>query len=108
MKPQHDEPITIDLDDPTPRGVRIIAVVVGMALIAIIIAPFLLNTTIVRDEVDTSRTPGPMSNQQICQPSVSLPAVLDPLTHFAVPSWMRLCDWFTEPGNPPIDRPPRN
>jgi hypothetical protein len=107
MKSQPDEPVIIELDDPAPRGARFIAVVVGIVLVVLIIAPFMLKSGIEPEEVDASRTPRTASNAQICQPAVNLPQVLDPVTHLALPSWMRLCDWFTDPGQPAIDRPPR-
>lgn len=106
MKPQQDEPIIIELDDPVPRGARFLAAIVGLVFVALIVATFMLRAGMTPEDVDASRTPRTVSNEQICQPAVNLPAALDPITHFALPSWMRLCDWFTDPGDPAIDRPP--
>lgn len=107
MDPLHQDTIIIQLDDPPPRGMTFIAVIVMLAIVALVAAPFVLNSRIGPEEVETARTPIAAGNSQVCQPAVNLPSMFDPVTHFALPSWMRLCDWFTDPGKPPIDRPPR-
>lgn len=104
MKPQQDDPIIIELDDPVPRGARFLAAIVGLVFVALIVATFMLRAGMTPEDVDASRTPRTVSNEQICQPAVNLPAALDPITHLALPSWMRLCDWFTDSGEPAIDR----
>ena len=77
------------------------AAMVGLILILLILAPFMLDAGTTQSNVDTSQTVIPVFDKQICQPSVNLPSGLDPITHLAMPSWMRLCDWFVEPANPP-------
>ena len=102
----HQDAVIIQLDDPPPRGMTLIAVIVMLAIVVLVAAPFALNSRIGPEEVEASRTPIAAVNSQVCQPAVNLPSMFDPVTHFALPSWMRLCDWFTEPGQPPINRPP--
>lgn len=106
MKLQRDEPVIIELDDPPPRGARFIGVAVGILIFALVIAPFVLNYSTKSDETVIARTP-PASHNQFCQPAFDLPSALDPVTSFAIPSWMRLCDWLSPPIEQPAERPPR-
>ncbi len=107
MSPDSEERIYIALDDPPPRGARWIAVAVGIVFLAMIAAPFMLGSGAHNGDIEISRATRPTTRSHICQPAVDLPEILDPVTHFALPSWMRLCDWFAEPVEPSIDRPPR-
>jgi len=106
VKPQRDEPIVIELDDPPPRGAKFIGLAIGILIIALLMAPFILDRLTTPDDIDATQTPLATRNEQICQPDVDLPSVLDPMTNFALPSWMRLCDWFSPPQDQPVDRPP--
>jgi hypothetical protein len=41
----------------------------------------------------------------VCQPTLDLPSFAEPAASVALPSWMRICDWFAEPGGRPIAWP---
>lgn len=106
MYPERSEPIIIELDDPAPRGARLMVVAAAFVIIALIIAPYVLDSRTEPPDVDAARPSRTASGNAVCQPQVELPSALDPVTNFAMPSWMRLCDWFSEPGGQPINRPP--
>ncbi|HVL26242.1 MAG TPA: hypothetical protein VM450_19275 [Thermomicrobiales bacterium] len=101
-----EHPTIIELDDPTPRGMRVMAAFVVVLVIVLVIAPFIIDDGA---SGETQNAPQPAvraAQPEVCRPSVDVPSLLDPVAGFALPSWMRLCDWFigpaiSEPAAPP-------
>ncbi|HWV35859.1 MAG TPA: hypothetical protein VNZ55_09500 [Thermomicrobiales bacterium] len=99
MPPEPEEPVIIELDDPVPRGAGIIGAIVAFAVIAILLAPFLITLHPALQVAE--KPPQQMSSaQQMCQPRVDVPDILEPVTHFALPGLTRLCIWLAPTGAP--------
>lgn len=107
MHADQDEPVIIELDDPTPRGAGIIGVVLVVAILGMILAPFLINFQPAVTPAEDR--PSHVSNdRQLCQPQFEVPKFLEPVTHFTLPGFMRLCTWFAPPENPDAALSPRD
>jgi hypothetical protein len=109
MQVQRQEPIIIELDDPTPGWYRWAVLIGGVLVLALLIAPWLLDTSPAEPttEVRTQQVQTAGSDS-ICQPTIDIPSFAQPAASMVIPSWMRLCDWFAEPlSHPPAaaDRP---
>lgn len=93
MHGEPTEPVLIELDDPATRGAGVVGAIIVLAIVGIILAPFLINTLPQRDHAleHPSRA---TSSRQVCQPRFDVPEFLEPVTHFALPGFMRLCDWL--------------
>lgn len=101
MHVDQNEPVIIELDDPAPRGAGFIGVIVVIAVVAIITAPFVISTHIKSDTSgDIPAQTHTQSSSDVCQPRFDVPDFFDPITHFALPGFMRLCDWFVPPAPP--------
>lgn len=107
MQYQCDEPIVIDLDDPAPRGARLLGVSLAILVMALILAPYVMDTA-QSERVDTLPVHQARSASQAeyCQPSFELPGALSGISHLAMPSFLRLCDWFGPQAMPPPDEAP--
>jgi hypothetical protein len=106
MERASEHPTIIELDDPTPRGMRVMSVFVVVLVIALLIAPFVIDDGASDETPDTPQPAVRTAQPEVCRPSVDVPSLLDPVAGFALPSWMRLCDWFigpaiSEPSSPP-------
>lgn len=108
------EPIIIDLDDPAPRWFRCCGVLAAVVFLALLIAPWALDTGVAPGAAENTIQKAPtVEYAAICQPSIDIPAFAEPAVSMALPSWMRLCDWFAEPAGhlpgalptPPPDGP---
>jgi hypothetical protein len=97
MEQGREHPTIIDLDDPTPRGMRFVMVACIVVLVALLVAPFLLDVHTSEEIERSPRDPVRNGQSQVCRPSVDVPDLLEPIAGFTMPSWMRLCDWFVEP-----------
>lgn len=89
---QH-EFVYIDLDDPSPWWASVVGVVAIALIVAVLIAPWMINW----DDGSTGQvTAGTLDGtSSVCRPnSTGLPSFLDP----TVASWNRFCEWFVEPG----------
>lgn len=87
----------IQLDDPTPWWGRIMALVCGVLIVLVLAAPlFMAAPAEAEIERNTSNVPT-TSESPICRPSIDIPAFAEPVSSVAIPSWMRLCDWFAVP-----------
>jgi hypothetical protein len=106
MQVQQQEPIIIELDDPTPRWLRVGAVLVAVLALGLMIAPWVLD---VEPRVESAGTQTHRASSagyaQVCQPSLDFPAFAQPAISVAMPSWMRICDWFADPVTQPVDLP---
>jgi hypothetical protein len=106
MERAQEHSTIIELDDPTPRGMRIMTALVIVLVALLIIAPFVIDDGASSNDLPSGPQPAVQATQpEVCRPSVDVPSVLDPVAGFALPSWMRLCDWFigpviTDPGAP--------
>lgn len=117
MQYQCDEPIVIELDDPAPRGARLLGAATAVLILALIVAPYILNTPgDDRSGAVTAHQGHTTVEAEYCQPAVELPGALASISQLAMPSFLRLCDWFgpqpapaaaplTQPVNAPADRP---
>lgn len=94
-KHEHDT-IVIHLDDPVSRVTRFTRIAVLVLLLALVTTPYALDLRGTSDVPDAVEAQDQM-REQICQPAIELPSALDSLSQFAVPSFMRLCDWFVAP-----------
>ena len=93
------EPIIIDLDDPAPRWFRCCGVLAALAFVALLVAPWVIDTEVEPGAAEIARPQSAtIEYAAICQPSIDIPAFAEPAVSMALPSWMRLCDWFAEPG----------
>src|SRR5699024_10465257 len=101
---QHEEPIVIHLDDPVSRVTRFVRVGVLVLLLGLFLIPGALDLRSNNESVPPSTEAQDPAREQICQPAFELPSMLDPLSDFAVPSFMRLCDWFAVPNQAPANR----
>lgn len=97
-------PTIIELDDPPRRGERFVVTIVVLAFAAIMLAPFFMAPTSSTSPMNNPVEAAPVEDG-ICRPNVDVPGVLQPVSRVALPSYMRLCDWFGEPGShqPPAD-----
>lgn len=106
MQAQQQEPIIIELDDPTPRWMRVGTVLVAVVAIVVMVAPLFMD---VAPREEASRAPAhqaqPPGYAQVCQPSLDIPAFAEPAVSVAMPSWMRICDWFAAPVAQPQGEP---
>lgn len=103
MEHQQEETVIIQLDDPVSGITRAVRVVVVVLLLALVVTPYAFDLANDGGEVAaTTETQGP-ARDQICQPVIELPSALDSVSQLAVPSFMRLCDWFSPPNLPSID-----
>lgn len=101
MQRMSQEPIIIDLDDPTPRWSWWCGVLAALAFIALLVAPWVIDSEVTPQgaAAEITRPQGSTTEYAaICQPSIDIPAFAEPVVSMALPSWMRLCDWFAEPG----------
>lgn len=113
MQPTSQEPMIIDLDDPAPRWFRYVGVIGALLVFALLTVPWTIDLE-TADDV-TANQPGQANMQvqstagyaPICEPSVDFPAFAEPAVSVALPSWMRLCDWFVEPATHPLPLPTR-
>lgn len=103
--PRH-EPMIIELDDPTPRWFRWGAILVAVVIAALVIAPWLIDVDTSTD-ADASQTQQVQSSgyAPVCRPRLDFPSFAEPAASVAIPSWMRLCDWFAEPAGQPVVLP---
>lgn len=90
-------PTIIDLDDPTPCCARIALLIAGVLLVALLVAPFVIDPGTTKTTTETSPRNLSTTQQRICRPSLNVPDLLQPVAGLAIPSWMRLCDWVIEP-----------
>jgi hypothetical protein len=100
--PRH-EPIIIELDEPTPRWFRWGALVMTLVIVTLVLAPWIIEID-KPEEADASQTQPSRADTSspVCQPTLDLPSFAEPAASVALPSWMRLCDWFIEPGTQPV------
>ena len=94
---RNDAPNIIELDDPAPRGARLLIALALLAVIALVLAPFLIDRGPAEEAAGAPPTRVSASRPEICRPSVSVPKLLEPVAGVALPSWMRICDWVIEP-----------
>lgn len=96
----------IELDEPTPRWFRYCAIVITLVIVALVIAPWVIDVDEPTD-VDASQTRQTQSTgyAPVCQPTLDIPSFAAPAASVAIPSWMRLCDWFAEPAGQPTALP---
>lgn len=96
----------IDLDDPAPRWFRCCGALAAILVVALMIAPWIIEAS---PATDTTEGPAPRveaaAYATICQPAVDFPAFAEPALSMALPSWMRLCDWFADPSLRPVAVP---
>jgi hypothetical protein len=106
METSPREPIIIELDDPTPRWYRYGGFAISVVIIALLLAPWLIDID-GSDDVEATGTQQVQANgyAPVCQPTLDLPSFAEPAASVALPSWMRICDWFAEPGGRPIAWP---
>jgi hypothetical protein len=97
MKRATEHPTIIELDDPMPCCARIALIVAGVLLVALLIAPFVIDPGATKTTAEMSPRNGPTTQQRVCRPSLNVPDLLQPVAGLAMPSWMRLCDWVIEP-----------
>lgn len=104
MEHQQEDPVVIHLDDPVSGITRAIRVIVIVLLLALVATPYVFDPSgnDGGDVATTTEVQNP-ARDQICQPAIELPSALDSVSQFAVPSFMRLCDWFAPPNLPSID-----
>jgi hypothetical protein len=105
MEREREHPTIIELDEPTPRGMRFVMALGLVILIALIVAPFVLDVNSNQDVERVPSNPARTGQSQVCRPTLNVPDALEDVAGFAMPSWMRLCNWFVEPvvsppGNP--------
>lgn len=103
MEHQQDESVVIQLDDPANGVTRLVRVVVVVLLLALVITPYVLDFGDDGGQVVATTDAQDPARDQICQPAIELPSALESVSQFAVPSFMRLCDWFAPPNLPAID-----
>jgi hypothetical protein len=106
METSPREPIIIELDDPTPRWYRYGGFAIAIVVVALLLAPWLIDI----DRADDLKPSGTQQVQAsgyapVCQPTLDLPSFAEPAASVALPSWMRICDWFAEPGGQPVAWP---
>jgi len=97
MEHTREHPTIIDLDDPTPRGTRVMYAIIVVLVVALLIAPFVIDDGAGNQVSGAPRTNVRAAEPEICRPSLNVPDVLDPVAGFALPSWMRICDWIIQP-----------
>lgn len=113
MQPITQEPMYIDLDDPAPRWFRYVGMVAALLVIAMLVLPWTVDLDAPGDvtEIQVQQRQVPMQSSAgyspICQPRLDIPAFAEPAVSMALPSWMRLCDWFAEPATHPVPLPTR-
>lgn len=111
MQPIRQEPMIIDLDDPVPRWLRYSAVAGAMLIAALLLLPWTIDVDTTGDANTTRTQPGQAQMQStagyaaICEPRIDFPSFAEPAISMAMPSWMRLCDWFAEPATQPVPMP---
>jgi hypothetical protein len=102
METSRQEPLIIELDDPTPRWFQLGVIAAALVVVALIAVPFLI-------DVEPTAEAEPVQTQSIqssgyapvCQPRIDIPSFAEPAASVALPSWMRICDWFAQPGGRP-------
>jgi len=103
METSRQEPLIIELDDPTPRWFQLGVVVAALVVVALVAAPFLIDTGPAADaEPVRSQQVQSTGYAPVCQPRIDIPAFAEPAASVALPSWMRICDWFAQPTSRPI------
>lgn len=106
MYNEYDEPNIIELDDPVPHGAIVVALVATLIIVSLIIAPFVITLPEADPRVAADeQASGTTINDPVCRPDINVPPVLDDVAGFALPSWMRMCDWFIDPGPQPVSVP---
>lgn len=105
MDTSRQETIIIELDDPTPRWFRYGAIAITLVIAALVVAPWVIDVDTTSD-VDANQPQQQVQSNgyaPVCQPTLDIPSFAEPAASMALPSWMRLCDWFAQPvGNPII------
>lgn len=102
METSRQEPLIIELDDPTPRWFQFGAIAAALVVVALIALPFFI-------DVEPAAEAEPVQTQSlqssgyapVCHPRIDIPAFAEPAASVALPSWMRICDWFADPGGRP-------
>lgn len=113
MQPIGQEPMIIDLDDPAPRWFRCCGVIGALLVVALLILPWTIDVDPAEDATANGNQQGQVQMQSssgyaaVCQPRLDFPAFAEPAISMAMPSWMRLCDWFVEPATHPVPMPTR-
>ena len=92
-----EHPTIIDLDDPVPCCARILLIIAGVALVALLVAPFVIDPGTTRTTAESSSRQISTTRQRICRPTLNVPDLLEPVAGLAMPGWIRLCDWVIEP-----------
>lgn len=89
----HDEYIYIDLDDPTPWWWLIATVIAAVLIVAVLIAPWVIELD--NTSPEPASATAPLQNAtSICRPDSSgVPDVFDS----SLASWNRFCEWFIAP-----------
>ena len=111
MQPTSQEPMFIDLDDPAPRWFRCCGVIGALLVLALLVVPWTIDLEPLDDATANGTGQAQMQVQSsagyapICEPRVDFPAFAQPAVSVALPSWMRLCDWFVEPATHPLPPP---
>jgi hypothetical protein len=113
MQSSTQEPMIIDLDDPAPRWFRCCGVAGGLLIVAMLVLPWMIDLQTMGDATANPTGQGQVQVQStsgyapICQPHLDFPSFAEPAVAMALPSWMRLCDWFAEPATHPLPQPTR-
>ena len=108
MQPIGQEPMFIDLDDPAPRWFRCCGVIGAILAVALLVLPWTIDLDTTGNATATTTRQGQVQVQPyanyapVCQPRLEIPTFAEPAVSMALPSWMRLCDWFAEPGTHPL------
>ena len=85
--------VYIDLDQPTPWWGTLVGVVAMSLIVAVLIAPWLINLDDGQQQ-DLVANGTLQNTSSVCRPdSDGLPGIFDP----TVASWSRFCEWFIAP-----------
>lgn len=98
MHREYEEPNIIELDDPVPRGALLVGLVTSIVVVFLVIAPFVITLPVSESTVSgEEQLERATINQQVCRPDIYVPTALNDIAGLALPSWMRMCNWFMEP-----------
>lgn len=99
MAQQASNPDIIELDDPPPRGYRVMLACALLIALMLVVTPFLMGTgsgSLSSHDMQQQQQIRPVNPD--CRPMINVPRFLQPLSDVALPSFARVCDWFSEPG----------